>query len=173
MLFLCVKSSILPMPPINGLSILIGTTTSSIVTNNVVQSSSISSDVWAIYIMSWITIIGAIIAFILIRFKFVFDSRNLTWASVQWLSVNLLSVILISIEIFTQSITSPIYFGVDNPTILKAGWMFNYYVKENVVEFSYSSFAVTFIVFQAIELFIMLGYWLYFTFKIIKKKYIQ
>lgn len=170
-LILCIDSSIIPQPPINGVIVRIGASISEKVENSIIHYSHISGEVMVFYIIALISIIAAIVCFILIKFKFTFDSHNYTWASCLWIGLEIISIIFISIIIFSQKYEQ-INFSKDNAVATNIGYLFNYVIKDNVVVFNYKSVAYIFISFISVELIAMFGFWLFFTFKIIKHKYI-
>ncbi len=171
-LFLCIHTSYLPIPPINGIAIKIGAINTSVAHNNVIDTSHYAPEILVFYALTLASFFGSIVCLLLIKFKYVYDANNFTWPSSQWLIIDAVAIIFISVAIFTQNISSPINFGVDNANWTNIGIIFSYRISQNVVEFSYTPTGITYLTFLSLEIAAMFGYWLYFTFKIIRHKYI-
>ncbi len=163
----------LPIDAVNGFDLGIGATVTSVIQGNIIESSHVKPVVIVLFVLMTISIVGSIISFALIKFKFVFDSSDYTKMSIAWIAVDILLLIVLSVIIFTQKIDTPINFGINNPNYISLGVMYKYNIVNNIFSCERSAVGITSIIFISIELFIMFVIWLYFSFKIIKHKYIK
>ncbi len=93
--------------------------------------------------------------------------------SLATIVVNLISLLMLSIVIFTQNIDAPIDLNVNQTNYVDIGVMFKYKVQNKIFNCERSTPGIVIIVFISFQLFFMFVNWLYFSFKIIKHKYIS
>ncbi len=163
----------LPGDPVNGFDLSIGAIVTTIISDSVIASTYINSGVIALYVLLVISVAGSIISFLLIRYKFVFDSNNYTWMSVFTIVINFTALLVLTEIIFSQNITMPIDLKINQPNATRLGIMFKYTVQDKMFHCTRSAAGISCIVYISFELFIMFINWLYFSFKIIKHKYIN
>ncbi len=165
--------STIPGDAVNGFDLSIGSVITSVVENDVINSTHYNPGVITLYVLLLIPVIGSIVSFLLVKFKFKFETNNYTTMSLTTIALNVVALILVTAVIFTQNISSPIDFSVDQPRYQEIGMIFKYNIHNKIINWERSANGIVFIVFMSFVLFFMFINWLYFSFKIIKHKYIK
>ncbi len=165
-------ASTIPGDAVNGFDLNIGTVITSVVENDVIASSSYNPSIITIYALLIFSVIGSIVSFLLIKFQFKFDTKDFTMMSLATIILNVIGLILTTAVIFSQNITVPIDFNVDQTQYQRLGMIFKYTINNKIINWERSADGIVFIVFMSFVLFFMFTNWLYFSFKIVKHKYI-